>query len=124
MTTSDTSTRRGAIAAICRDRGVPCVTMAHTLTAPSDWDTFDAVPLSTVARTANVPSGDLRNAVRRGLLHPTQERGKFGVSLIPKDEAVGVLTAVAISAAAGVVFATALRVALAGATLPGTDAAA
>jgi len=91
-----------------------------------EWATAEAVPLPDVARAANATPRDLQNAVHRGYLHPVPGRvGKYGAVLLPRDEIEAVFTAVAIAAAAGIVFATALRVALAGATLPaGTDAAA
>lgn len=102
------------------------------MTAPSVdprtlWDA-DVVPLPTVARVANVPPMDLHNAVRRGHLHPvgrvTTASGR--PALITREEAVSVLMASALAVAAGIVFSSALRAVLAGATfpLPGADAAA
>ncbi len=77
----------------------------------------EAVPLPTVARAARVTGGDLFNAINRGQLHPVV-RGKGRAVQLSRDEAISVLTAAALSFAAGIYFGTALRAVLAGATFP------
>jgi len=105
-------------------RNVPAVSIPVAILS-DEWATAEAVPLPDVARAANAARRDLQNAVSRGYLHPVPGRvGKYGAVLLPRDEIEAVFTAVAIAAAAGIVFATALRVALAGATLPATDTTA
>jgi len=85
---------------------------------PRDWG--ETVPLPELARVADVSSDDLYNAIRRGLLDPGGTPGKrYRPIMVPKDQATSVLMAAAISVASGVVFTTALRVVLAGATLAG-----
>jgi len=122
MTTSDTPTRGGGCERASR---VTVAGMTTNTVPPRDWG--ETVPLPELARVADVSSDDLYNAIRRGLLDPGGTPGKrYRPIMVPRDQATSVLMAAAISVAAGVVFATALRVVLAGATfpLPGTDAAA
>jgi len=113
----------GAEDHVTQPGGLRSVSMTAPTAAIDDWGTV--VPLPVVAQAAEVHTRDLHNAVRRGQLHPAQERGKYGAALLPKDEATAVVVAAAISVAAGIVFATALKLVLAGGSfpLPGTDTA-
>jgi hypothetical protein len=98
--------------------------MGAPVIVPPEWDAIDAVPLPSVIRAADVPRGALHHAISRGQLHPLPEqRAKYGAVLITKDEALEVLMAAAIAAAAGIALATALRAVAAGATFPLTGTA-
>jgi hypothetical protein len=89
------------------------------------WDA-DVVTLRTVAKAANVAPMDLHNAMRRGQIHPA---GRVATAsgrpvLITREDATAVLMAAALAVAAGIVFSTALRAVLAGATFPLSEVAA
>jgi len=94
--------------------------MTTATAAPcTPWGDDALVPLLTVARTANRARGDLHNAAKRGQLHPIRQSNKPGrPALLPRDEALAVLTAAALAVAAGIVFSSALRAVQAGATFP------
>ncbi len=105
-------------------RGLALSTMDNpaVLDAPPEWG--EAVPLSTVARASRVSAQQLHHAINRGHLHPVARPGQGQPVLLSRDESIAVLTAAALSLAAGLVFGSALRAVLAGATFPLPEVAA
>ena len=84
------------------------MTKPGALTDP--WPGLDKVPMTAVAKAADLNLWQVRKAQQEGLVTPLDQRGPNGRLLLSKDDALFLLMAAVAAMAAGVALVVAARV--------------
>jgi hypothetical protein len=86
------------------------------------WQGQDLLPLPDVARSVGLDRNSQHYAIRHGVITPARKRGANGRYLITREDALLLLAAALVAAAAGIAIVTALRgLRSAGATATSAD---